>query len=257
VEASLRVDLSADVGEGCGPGPGGDDAPLLDFLTTAHVACGGHAGDDASMRRLAEETLGAGVVLGAHPSYPDREGFGRRAMDELDADDVAAAVAEQVGRLVSIAVDVGAAVRSVKPHGALYERVARDVTSAEAIARRLLALEAPVVLVLPAGARSTPVVQSMGIAVASEAFCDRGYRSDGSLVSRDEPGALVTEPDLASARALSIVRDGRIEAVSGEMIEITATTLCIHGDTPGALTIAANVRRSLERAGVQVAALAS
>jgi UPF0271 protein len=243
------IDLNADVGEGS------DDRPLLDVVTTVHVACGFHAGDPAVMRRTVAAAAAAGVAVGAHPSYPDREGFGRRPMDRSPAE-VADDVVYQLGALDGLARAAGATVRSVKPHGALYNRMAVDEPCARAVAAAVAGYRSELVLVVPAGSTALAVARDEGVPVVAEAFCDRGYRADGSLVPRAEPGSLIVDPDEAARRAVALAVDGRVIAVDGTEFRLDCDTLCVHGDTPGATAIAAAVRRALGEAGVTVAAFA-
>jgi 5-oxoprolinase (ATP-hydrolysing) subunit A len=243
------VDLNADVGEGS------DDRPLLDVVTTVHVACGFHAGGPAVMRRTVAAAVATGVVVGAHPSYPDRDGFGRRPMDRGPAE-VADDVLYQVGALDGIARAGGTIVRSVKPHGALYNRLAADEPCARAVAGAVAAYGNGLVLVVPAGSAAVAIARDEGVPVVAEAFCDRGYLADGSLVPRSAIGALVVDPAEAARRAVALAVDGHVTAVDGTTLELDCDTLCVHGDTPGATAIAAAVRRSLGVAGVAVAAFA-
>lgn len=245
------VDLNADLGEGSG-----DDAGLLGVVTTAHVACGGHTGDKETMARTLQAAAAAGVAVGAHPSYPDREGFGRRAMN-LPVASVVDAVADQVRALASVASGLGLELRSVKPHGALYHRLADDEELALAVAAAVGTAVAGSdprgsIFVLPAGARTAGPLRRAGTRVVTEAFCDRGYLNDGRLVDRGDTGAVITDPRTAASRARSIALDGVVPSVDGSRLMVDARTLCVHGDTPGALAIAAAVRDALTEAGVTV-----
>lgn len=241
------------MGESFGPWSMGDDQALLDVVTTVHVACGFHAGDPEIMRRSVTAAVEAGVAVGAHPSYPDPEGFGRRPLDrsaELVADDVL----YQIGALVAIARACGTPVVSVKPHGALYHRVAEDPVLAEAVARAVRAFDPGLALVVAAGAPTADVLAAVGLNVVAEAFCDRAYSADGTLVPRDRPGAVVLDPEVAARQAVSIAVDGAVAVAGGRRLPLVATTICLHGDTPGAPVIARSVRRALEAAGLVVAA---
>lgn len=256
-----RIDLNADLGERPEPeDPSLDrdglaDRQLLGLVTTAHVACGFHAGGPTVMRRTVEAAVAAGVVVGAHPSYPDPEGFGRRPMDR-PPEQVADDVVRQIDALDAVTRAAGTAVRSVKPHGALYHRVAVDEECAAAVAAAVRGHRDGLVLVLPAGAPTRAVAQGMGVPVVAEAFCDRGYLPDGRLVPRSDPGALVLDPDEAARRAVSLAVDGDLEAAGGARLTLACDTLCVHGDTPGSVAIATAVRRALVEAGVTVAAFA-
>ncbi len=240
------VDLNADVGEGAGAD--GDDDALLDVVTSASVACGVHAGDPDTMRRTLEAAARRGVVVGAHPSYPDREGFGRRAMDMAPAR-VAEEVLAQVRALDALARVSGTRVRYVKPHGALYLRMADDEACARAIAEACHHA-GELFLVAPAGSRAVQVAASAGVRVATEAFADRAYDSQGRLVPRADPGAVLTDPEEVARRAVAIAVDHRVSAVDGTMISLVASSICVHGDTPGADVLARRVRAALEGAGV-------
>lgn len=249
------VDLNADVGEAFGAWRMADDEALLPSLTTAHIACGFHAGDPGVMRRTVEAAAAVGVVVGAHPSYPDLVGFGRREMavaPERVADDVV----YQLGALDGIARRAGTRVRSVKPHGALYHRVASDPVYAEAVARALLDYGGDLRLVLPSGSLGLAVAGGLGVRTEAEAFCDRAYLADGSLAPRARTGSLVTDPAAAAGQAVGAVLGGEVTALDGRRVAVQAGTLCIHGDTPGAAAIARAVRRALEEAGVTVRAAA-
>lgn len=252
-----RADLNADVGE---RGPGADDG-LLGVVTTVHVACGGHAGDPATMRHTVARAVEAGVAVGAHPSYPDRAGFGRRPLAR-GAARVADDVLEQLGALEALAALYGAPVVSVKAHGALYHRLAADPECASAVAGALAGRRPVPALVLPAlpdpppaaMAAARAAVAAAGVAARSEAFCDRAYRPDASLVPRREDGAVISDPEEASRRARGVVLDGSLPARDGTPLRLRADTLCVHGDTPGSLALARAVRAALEAVGVRVVA---
>lgn len=259
--ASPAVDLNADLGEGREPPPGGlvpggpehhgTDDELLAIVTTVHVACGFHAGGPSVMRRTVTAAAAAGVVVGAHPSYPDAGGFGRQAMDH-PPDRVADDILYQVGALLGVAGACGVTVRSVKAHGALYHRMAADLDCAMAVASAVHRLGEDLCLVVPAGSAATQVGEDTGLRVVREAFCDRGYRPDGTLAHRGEPGALVTDPGEAALRAVSLATTGEVRAVDGSVLRLGCDTLCVHGDTPGAVAVAAAVRQALVRAGLRV-----
>ena len=221
------------------------------MVTSAHIACGFHAGDPSVMRRTVRAAVAAGVVVGAHPSYPDRAGFGRQPVDRSPAQ-VADDVAYQIGALQGIARAAGVAVRSVKPHGALYHRLAADEVAALAVAAVVQEAGDALVLVLPAGSPALGAVAAAGVAVAAEGFCDRGYRADGTLAPRRAPGGLVAEPAEAAARAVALATGAPLAAVDGAPLELHCDTLCVHADTPGAPALARAVRRALDQAGVEV-----
>lgn len=241
------IDLNADVGEGC------DDAAILPYVTSANVACGGHAGDEATMRatlRLAREL---GVAAGAHPGFPDRDGFGRRVTTR-DPARVQVLVEEQCRSLTAVAEAEGVVLAHVKPHGALYNLSAEDDAVAAAIAEAVRRSLPGARLVGLAGSRSLIAARAAGLAARGEAFVDRGYRGDGRLAERGTPGALIEDPAEAARRAVAIATRGCLEAVDGTPLAIAAETLCMHGDVPGAAYVARAVADALRRAGVRVAA---
>jgi 5-oxoprolinase (ATP-hydrolysing) subunit A len=242
-----RIDLNADVGERAGLAEVEEE--LLGIVTSVNVACGGHAGDEASMERVVLAALARGVAVGAHPSYPDREGFGRRAMAIPEAQ-LSAAVAAQVAALLSVTRRLGARLAHVKPHGALYNAAAKDPSLALSIAEGVARVAPGVVLVGLAGSAMLEAFEKAGFPVAGEAFADRGYEPDGSLTPRDRPGALKGTPEEAAAQAVSIATRGEVVASNGARVPVTAQTLCLHSDTPGAAAFARAVAVRLGEAGV-------
>jgi UPF0271 protein len=250
---ATSVDVNADLGEGLGAAA--EDSELVRLVTTTHIACGFHAGDPSTMRRTVAAAVAAGTVVGAHPSYPDRVGFGRRALD-VAAEQVADDVAYQIGALDGIARTAGTRVRSVKAHGALYHRMAVDEECCAAVAGAVAGYGADLCLVVPAGSAAETVATAAGVPVVTEAFCDRAYRGDGTLVPRGLPGALLIDPQAAAHQAVSLATKGRVATVDGTTLTLAAATLCVHGDTPGAPAIVTAVRRALEQAGVRVEAVA-
>ena len=244
------VDLNADVGEGMD----GDEA-MLDVVTSASVACGVHAGDAATIRRTARAARARGVVVGAHPSYPDRAGFGRRLMD-LSPARITEETLAQVRALQEAARAVGTEVRYVKPHGALYNRMADDHSCAHAVAEAVR-LAGDLVLLVPAASSAAGVALAAGLRVATEAFADRAYTPDGRLVPRREPGSVITDADEVTARALSIALDRVVLAVDGSALTLDASSICVHGDTPGAAQLARSVRDGLVAAGLTLRPFAS
>ena len=247
-----RIDLNADVGEGFGAWAMGSDADLLALVTSANVACGFHAGDPAVMDRTVALAVRSGVARGAHPGYPDLRGFGRRAI-HADPADVERDVLYQVGALQAFARAHGTRVVHVKPHGALYNQAAEEEPLARAVARGIARAGRELILV---GLASTEVMaraaEAEGLRFAAEAFADRRYNSAGTLQSRREPGAVLTDPAAAAAQAVKIAVEGLVRAIDGREIPLRADTLCLHGDNPSALANAAAVRRGLEAAGVAV-----
>jgi UPF0271 protein len=247
------IDLNADVGESSGPWPMGADDALIPLVTSVNIAGGAHAGDPSTILRTAELAVGHGVAIGAHPGYPDLAGFGRRDLD-MTAEELRASIVVQVGAVIAGARVAGGRVTHVKPHGALYNRSARDERLAEIIARAVRDLDPGLRLVGLAGSASISAGRAAGIAVVEEAFADRPYEPDGTLRSRRLDGALLG-PDEAAAQALGIVRDGRVVTTDGSEVVVRADTLCIHGDSPGAAAIARSVRAALEAAGVTIRAV--
>ncbi|MFC8417243.1 LamB/YcsF family protein [Streptomyces coelicoflavus] len=249
------IDLNADLGEGFGRWRLTDDEGLLSVVTSANVACGFHAGDPATMRRVCALAAERGVTIGAQVSYRDLAGFGRRTMDVPPAE-LAAEVAYQIGALEVFARAAGTRVAYVKPHGALYNRVVRDEEQASAVVDGvLLAGGALPVLGLPSS-RVLERAGRAGLPVVPEAFADRAYTDEGTLVPRVQEGALVTDPDAVVARAVGLARSAAVTARSGARVEVRARSLCVHGDTPGAVDLARRVRERLEASGVRVAAFA-
>ncbi|KPI21500.1 UPF0271 protein ybgL [Actinobacteria bacterium OK074] len=247
------IDLNADLGEGFGRWQLTDDEQLLTVVTSANVACGFHAGDAATMRRVCELAATRGVRIGAQVSYRDLAGFGRRAMDVPPAE-LAAEVAYQIGALEVFARAAGTRVSYVKPHGALYNRIVHDQQQAEAVVEGVLLADAALpVLGLP-GSRFLEVARKAGLPAVTEAFADRAYTAEGTLVPRGRDGAVVTDPDTVVARAVGLARSGEVEAHTGGRIAVRARSLCLHGDTPGAVGLARRVRSALESSGVRVAA---
>jgi len=247
-----RIDLNADVGESFGPWPMGDDEALIPLVSSVNVACGLHAGDPLGIARTVERAVAAGVAIGAHPGYPDLVGFGRRDL-AIDLDELEATIVYQVGAVAALAGAAGADLRHVKPHGALYNRAARDAGTAEAVARAVRSVSSDLVLVGLAGSLSLEAGRSAGLAVAAEAFADRAYEADGSLRARRHADALIPDPGQAADRAVRIAVHGEVEALDGSVLRLSADTVCVHGDTPGAAAIARAVRSRLESAGVRLA----
>lgn len=250
----MRVDLNADVGESFGAWSLGEDEALIPLVTSVNVACGLHAGDPVTIERTIRIAVLHGVSVGAHPGYADLAGFGRRAMD-LPPDEVEASVLYQIGAVAGFARAAGTGLRHVKAHGALYNRAARDPQAAAAIARAIRRFDGDLVLVGLAGSALLDAGRGEGLAVAAEAFADRGYEPDGSLRARHHPDALLDDPDAAAAQALAIVRDHAVRAVDGSRVDVAADTICVHGDAPGAAARARAVRSALEAAGVDVRAV--
>lgn len=251
--AAPAIDLNADVGEGYGAWTMGDDAALLPHVTSANVACGGHAGDPAIMVATLRLAARLGVACGAHPGYPDRAGFGRRELP-MDAEALHASLLAQLGALAAIARDAGVPLRHVKPHGALYHRAAHDPQVARTVVAACASVLPGRAILGPAGSALLHAAAAAGLPVRPEGFADRGYAADGGLVPRGQPGALLADPAAAAAQACAIARTGRAATADGGSVAVIAETLCIHGDSPGAPAIAAAVRAALHADGIRVAA---
>jgi UPF0271 protein len=249
----MPLDLNCDLGESFGAWRLGADEEILPSVTSASVACGFHAGDPGTMRRTVEAAAAHGVAIGAHPGLPDLQGFGRRAM-EVSPEEAYELVVYQLGALQAFAAAAGVALQHVKPHGALYNLAAARPPLAGAIARAVRDVDRGLVLYGLSGSHLVAAGRAAGLRTASEAFADRGYAPDGSLVSRRDPAALVTDPEEVVRRALRMAREGRVCAVDGTDVGIAVDTLCVHGDSPGAAELARRVRRALEAEGVEVRA---
>ncbi|GAA4664389.1 LamB/YcsF family protein [Gordonia humi] len=240
------LDLNADLGEGVG-----DDAALMPLISSANIACGFHAGDPSMLRQVCAEAVDAGVRIGAQVSYPDRSGFGRRFMDAT-RDEVIADVVYQVGALRALAESVGGTVEYVKPHGALYNTIVHHEVQARAVVDAARSVGLPL-MCLP-GSAARRLADDAGVSVIAEAFADRGYTPAGTLVPRSEPGALLHDSDEIAARVVTLASTGEITAVDGSVVRSDAVSVCLHGDTPGALAHARTVRRALASAGIDVRA---
>jgi len=246
------IDLNSDLGESYGAWRMGDDAAMLEVVSSANVACGFHAGDPAGILRTVKAAAERGVAIGAHVSYPDLAGFGRRDMDIAPAD-LTADVVYQIGALSGLAAAVGSKVRYVKPHGALYNRIAVDAEQGAAVIAALKAVDPTLVLMGLAGAPILDQARAAGLAVVAEAYADRAYTPAGHLVPRREAGAVLHDASLIAARMVRLATEGVVEAIDGSVIRIDAQSLCVHGDSPGAVAIAREVRGRLEAAGIAIA----
>jgi len=250
--APLRIDLNADLGEGFGVWRLGDDDALLGLVTSANVACGFHAGDPVTMRRVCAGAVAAGVAIGAQVSYRDLAGFGRRFID-VAADELTADVLYQLAALDGIARTAGAGVRYVKPHGALYNAVVAHERQARAVVDAVVAYDRSLpVLGLP-GSALLRLAAAEGLTAVAEGFADRGYTAAGTLVPRSEPGALVTDEAAVVERAVRMATEGVVVAVDGTQVRVPVSSICLHGDSPGAVGLARAVRAALRATGVDVA----
>jgi 5-oxoprolinase (ATP-hydrolysing) subunit A len=253
VTPNRTIDLNADVGEATDGAGIEVERTLMGLVTSVHVACGGHAGDDDSMTATVADALERGVRVGAHPSYPDRAGFGREPM-EIDRDELRESLSGQLRALERICRSQGTTVASVKAHGALYEEVGKGGavygTFRDAVRDEL---GADTALVLPSGCRALAMMLRDGLTAWEEGFCDRAYRRDGGLVARSEPGAVLADPEAAAAQALTLAR-GAVVAADGSVLTLWVDTLCIHGDSPAAVAIATAVRTAMAEVGIEVVA---
>jgi UPF0271 protein len=241
------LDLNADVGESVG-----DDAALMPLITSANVACGGHAGDPETMRATVVLAARHGVAIGAHPGYVDREHFGRRPM-ALDDPQMVELILDQVGALDAIAAAQGATIVHVKAHGALYNQAEVDDRLARSLVNAVQGYPRRLALVGRAGSAMERAARVAGLPFRAEAFADRRYRADGALVSRSEPGSVLEDPDAVAAQVRRLVQAGEVETNDGSRIPVAFETLCLHGDTPGAVNLARKVRQVLGDLGVAVA----
>ncbi len=250
-DMTATIDLNADLGEG-----ESQDVELLGIVTSCNIACGGHAGDAQSMEATIREALANGVAVGAHPSYPDRESFGRRT-HFMSGEQLRAAVIEQLHAIHRVASALGAPIVHVKPHGALYNDAADDIALAQTVVRAIESLPDSPMLFGPADSALEIAAESHGVAFVAEAFIDRAYRPDGRLVSRSEPHAVHSDLAAIARQAVSLALEGRLISQDGEVILVRADTLCIHGDTLGAVKAARVVRQALRDEGVEIRAVAS
>ncbi len=252
-----RVDLNSDLGESFGRWVLNDDATMVKLVTSANVACGFHAGDPTTLRRTCElaAAAAAGVVVGAQVGYRDLVGFGRRFID-MDPSELADDVTYQLGALAGIAQAAGTGVRYVKPHGALYNATVHHEAQARAVVAAVGAYEAPLPLLGLPGSQLLRAAQAAGLTTVTEACADRGYTPHGTLVPRSEPGALVTDPAEVALRVVTMVVDGQVTAVDGSTVPVRAESVCVHGDSAGAVAMAQTVRNALADAGVRVEAFA-
>ena len=241
------VDLNADLGEG-----EPSESELLKFVSSANIACGFHAGDPSSMTASILAAREAGVAVGAHPSFSDRENFGRKELP-VSTNDIFALIAYQVGAFLGIATSLGVRPNHVKPHGALYNMAARDPSLAEAVAHGLLAVDRSLLLFAPSGSALARAGEAVGLRIAREAFADRNYQPDGSLVPRTHPNALLHDAGEAGERALRMLREEVVRAIDGSDIPIQADTICVHGDTADAVAFAKQLRAKLAAAGITIA----
>jgi 5-oxoprolinase (ATP-hydrolysing) subunit A len=253
--AAPVVDLNSDLGEGFGIWTLGDDDALLNVITSANVACGFHGGDPNIMRRVCDAAVGRGVAIGAQVSYRDLAGFGRRSID-IDQLSLTNDLIYQIAALDGFARVAGSRVRYVKPHGALYNRTVHDEDQAAAVVAAVVAYDPTLpVLGLP-GSALLRLGEQAGLHTVTEAFADRGYTAQATLVPRSQPGALLHDPEVVAERMVQMLVTGRIQSVNGVEVAVSASSICVHGDTPGAVAMAEAVRKGLAEAGVEIRAFA-
>ncbi|KQV65224.1 5-oxoprolinase subunit PxpA [Rhizobium sp. Root1220] len=247
------IDLNSDLGESFGPWKMGDDEAMLQVVTSANVACGFHAGDPAGILKTLRAAAQRGVAIGAHVGYRDLVGFGRRNMDPT-SDELVSDVIYQIGALKGLARAAGTRVSYVKPHGALYNTIAIDARQAADVITAIQAVDPELVLMALAGSPLVEQAETAGLRVVAEAFADRAYTADGHLVSRREPGAVLHDPENVASRMVKLVREGVITSIDGKPTRIKAHSICVHGDSPGAVDIARLLRVRLQEAGLTIAA---
>jgi len=250
-DTNTRIDLNSDLGEGYGAWAMGDDPAMLAVVSSANVACGFHAGDPAGILRTLQAAAERGVAVGAHVSNPDRVGFGRRDMD-VAHEDLVADVAYQIGALEGLARVAGTRVSYVKPHGALYNRIAHDMRQGAAVVEAIRRSRPDLVLMVLAGSPLRDLAEEAGLATVAEAFADRAYTPAGALVSRREAGAVIHDPALVARRMVRLATRGEIEAIDGSVVRVEARSICVHGDSPGAVAIARELRRVFEAEGIAI-----
>ncbi len=249
------IDLNSDLGESFGPWPMGDDVSMLEIVTSANIACGFHAGDPAGILTVLKEAARRGVSVGAHVGYRDLVGFGRRNMDP-SSDELVGDTIYQIGALQGLARAAGTTVRYVKPHGALYNTIAHDARQAADVIEGIKAVDPSLVLMALAGAPIVAQARAAGLTVVCEAFADRAYNADGSLVSRRLPGAVIHDPEQVAERMLRMVTEGKISTIDGVDIPLEAQSICIHGDNPAAVALARALRDTLAARGVELKSFA-
>lgn len=246
------MDINSDLGESFGAWPMGDDAAMLDIVTSANVACGFHAGDPAGILDTLKAAAARGVAVGAHVGYRDLVGFGRRNMDPTSRE-LVADVIYQIGALQGLARAAGTQVRYVKPHGALYNTIAHDERQGGDVITALLEVDPGLTLLALAGSALIDRARARGLTVVAEAFADRAYNDDGTLVSRRLPGAVLHDADEVAERMLRWVESGTLTSINGKPVRVQADSICVHGDSPGAVEMARRIRSRLQAAGVPLA----
>lgn len=252
-EIPRSIDLNADVGESFGAWTLGDDEGVLEAVTSANIACGFHAGDPLTMLETARAAVRRGVCIGAHVSYRDLAGFGRRFLD-ASGPELMADVIHQIGALQALAATAGGTVGYVKPHGALYNAIVTHEVHARAVVEAVRAVDPGLALLVLPGSCVERLAEAAGLRTVPEAFADRGYRADGTLVPRGEEGAVLHDPEEVARRMVRLTAEGRVRAIDGTDVEVRAESICVHGDTPGAVRMAEAVAEALRGAGIELRA---
>jgi len=251
-----KVDLNSDIGESFGDYKMGLDENVAKHISSANIACGFHAGDPMVMEKTVEIALRENIAIGAHPGYPDLMGFGRREM-KVSAREAKNYIKYQIGALWAFAESKGVKLQHVKTHGAFYNMAAKDAVLAKAIAEAIFEVDKNLILVGLANSEMIKAGKEVGLKVANEVFADRAYNADGTLVSRNKEGAVIHDKNIAIARVLRMVKEGKVESITGEDIDIQADTICVHGDNPQAVEFVEEIRKTLEKEGVQVVPMGS
>lgn len=247
----LTIDINSDLGESFGAWAMGDDAAMLDIVSSANVACGFHAGDPAGILKTLRAAAKRGVAIGAHVGYRDLAGFGRRNMDPT-SEELVGDVIYQIGALQGLAKAAGTRVTYVKPHGALYNTIAIDKRQAKDVIDAILAIDPSLVLMALAGSQLVEQARAAGLTVVAEAFADRAYTAEGNLVSRREKGSVLHDPDQIAERMVRMVTEGVIEAINGTLTKVDAQSICVHGDSPGAVAMARRLREKFEQSDLAI-----
>ena len=248
-----RIDLNCDMGESYGAWKMGADAEVMPYISSANIACGFHAGDPATIRKTVRLAVDRGVAIGAHPSLPDLMGFGRRVM-RISPQDMYDLVLYQAGAVEAFARAAGAKLHHVKCHGALYNMAANDEGLSDAMVRAVKDLGSGVILYALSHSRNFDIAKKSGVPVAGEVFADRGYSDDGTLAPRDKPGGMIVDAAACVKQALAMIEEGYVTSLAGKRVAVAADTMCLHGDQPGAVRFAQNLRKAFSEKGITVAA---
>lgn len=251
---SYKIDLNCDLGESFGAYTIGMDEKVIPLITSANVACGFHASDPVVMDRTVKFAAKSGVMIGAHPGFPDLQGFGRRQMN-LSPNEVRTSVMYQVGALKAFCKAYGVCLQHVKPHGALYNMAGKDAKLAEAIVEGIASVDSTLILLGLSGSEMLKAAESKGLPFAKEVFADRAYEEDGSLVARSKEGAMITDEDEAVSRVIRMIKEKKVKAITGKDIDIDAQSVCVHGDGAKALAFVSKIRIALEYEGIEISPL--